>query len=57
MNSRGRWCWLKDWEGYKYEEIAKIVGLTDAQVRVYLHRARKQLKEYLVSVEAVLNGA
>ncbi len=47
---------LKDLEGYKYEEIAGITGLTDAQVRVYLHRARKQLKEHLVSVEAVLSG-
>jgi RNA polymerase sigma-70 factor (ECF subfamily) len=47
---------LKDWEGYKYEEIGRITGLTDAQVRVYLHRARKQLKADLVSVETVLNG-
>jgi RNA polymerase sigma factor (sigma-70 family) len=45
---------LKDYEGYRYEEIAQITGLTDAQVKVYLHRARKFLKEYLVSVENII---
>lgn len=45
---------LKDYEGYRYEEIAQITGLSDSQVKVYLHRARKTLKEYLVSVENVL---
>lgn len=45
---------LKDYEGYSYEEIAKITDLSDSQVRVYLHRARKVLKEYLVRVENVI---
>jgi RNA polymerase sigma factor (sigma-70 family) len=45
---------LKDYEGYRYEEIAQITGLSDSQVKVYLHRARKVLKEYLVSVENVI---
>jgi len=45
---------LKDYEGYSYEEIAQITGLSDSQVKVYLHRARKVLKDYLVSVENVL---
>ncbi len=45
---------LKDYEGYRYDEIAQITGLSDAQVKVYLHRARKTLKEYLVSIEFVL---
>lgn len=45
---------LKDNEGYKYEEIAQITGLSDAQVKVYLHRARKTLKQYLVSVEHII---
>lgn len=45
---------LKDYEGYRYEEIAKITGLSDAQVKVYLHRARKSLKEYLISVENII---
>ena len=45
---------LRDHEGYKYEEIAQITGLSDAQVKVYLHRARKALKQYLVSVENLI---
>jgi RNA polymerase sigma-70 factor (ECF subfamily) len=45
---------LKDYEGYRYEEIAKITGLTETQVKVYLHRARKTLKAYLVSVENII---
>jgi RNA polymerase sigma factor (sigma-70 family) len=45
---------LKDHEGYSYEEIAGITGLSVTQVKVYLHRARKTLKEYLVSVEHII---
>jgi RNA polymerase sigma factor (sigma-70 family) len=45
---------LKDYEGYRYEEIAQITGLSGDQVKVYLHRARKILKEYLVSVENII---
>lgn len=45
---------LKDYEGYKYDEIAQITGLSDSQVKVYLHRARKTLKDYLVSVEHII---
>src|SRR5687768_9853298 len=33
---------LKDYEGYSYEEIGKIMGLSESQVKVYLHRARVQ---------------
>jgi RNA polymerase sigma factor (sigma-70 family) len=45
---------LKDYEGYSYEEIGKIMNLSDSQVKVYLHRARLQLKEYIVKVENVI---
>ena len=45
---------LKDYEGYRYEEIAQITDLTETQVKVYLHRARKVLKDYLVSVENII---
>ena len=45
---------LKDYEGYSYEEIGTITGLSESQVKVYLHRARVQLKNYLVSPENVL---
>lgn len=45
---------LKDYEGYSYDEIAQITGLNESQVKVYLHRARKILKDYLVSVENII---
>ena len=45
---------LKDYEGYRYEEIAQITDLSETQVKVYLHRARKILKDYLVSVENII---
>jgi RNA polymerase sigma-70 factor (ECF subfamily) len=45
---------LKDYEGYSYEEIGRITNLSESQVKVYLHRARVQLKEYLVKVENII---
>jgi RNA polymerase sigma factor (sigma-70 family) len=45
---------LKDYEGYSYVEIGQITGLTESQVKVYLHRARTQLKHYLVSLENLI---
>lgn len=45
---------LKDYEGYSYEEIGTITGLNESQVKVYLHRARIQLKNYLVSPKNVI---
>ena len=45
---------LKDYEGYSYAEIGQITGLNESQVKVYLHRARLILKEYLVKVEHVI---
>ncbi len=45
---------LKDYEGYSYDEIGKIMNLSESQVKVYLHRARLQLKDYLVKVENVI---
>ncbi|HET9055443.1 MAG TPA: RNA polymerase sigma factor [Chitinophagaceae bacterium] len=45
---------LKDYEGYSYLEIGQITGLTESQVKVYLHRARLQLKNFLVSSENVI---
>ena len=45
---------LRDYEGYAYNEIAEITGMTESQVKVYIFRGRKFLKQYLVSVEAVL---
>lgn len=45
---------LKDYEGYSYEEIGDIMGLNSSQVKVYLHRARLQLRAYIVKPENVI---
>ena len=45
---------LKDYEGYSYEEIGEITGLNESQVKVYLHRARLNLRNYLVKPENVM---
>jgi RNA polymerase sigma factor (sigma-70 family) len=45
---------LRDYEGYSYEEIADITGLNESQVKVYIFRARKFLKTYLVSIDSLI---
>ncbi|REJ80520.1 MAG: RNA polymerase sigma factor [Bacteroidetes bacterium] len=45
---------LRDYEGYSYEEIAEITGLSLSQVKVYIYRARVFLKQYVGSMERVL---
>ncbi len=45
---------LRDYEGYSYEEIEKITGLNESQVKVYIYRARVTLKEYIVKMENVV---
>jgi len=45
---------LRDYEGYSYEEIGEITGLNPSQVKVYIFRARKKLKDYLVSIEHII---
>ena len=45
---------LKDYEGYNYAEIGQITGLNESQVKVYLHRARLQLRAYIVKPENVI---
>jgi RNA polymerase sigma factor (sigma-70 family) len=45
---------LKDYEGYSYGEIGQIMNLSESQVKVYLHRARLQLKDYIVKIENVI---
>lgn len=45
---------LKDYEGYNYNEIGEITGLNESQVKVYLHRARLQLRAYIVKPENVI---
>lgn len=38
---------LRDSEGYDYKEIGEILNLNESQVKVYLFRARKKIKNYL----------
>lgn len=45
---------LRDYEGYSYEEIGEICSLSEAQVKVYIFRARKALKEKIGSIEAII---
>jgi RNA polymerase sigma factor (sigma-70 family) len=45
---------LRDYEGYSYEEIGEITGLKEAQVKVYIFRARTFLKKHLGSIEALV---
>ena len=44
---------LRDYEGYSYAEIAKISGLSLSQVKVYIFRARKEMKAICLSLEKV----
>jgi len=45
---------LRDYEGYSYKEIAKILEITEAQVKVYIYRGRVFLKSYIKSPENVI---
>lgn len=45
---------LRDYEGYNYAEIAEITGLSESQVKVYIFRARKALKDYLKRLDLVI---
>jgi RNA polymerase sigma factor (sigma-70 family) len=40
---------LKDLEGYNYEEMCTITDLNLSQVKVYLHRARKKMKDFILA--------
>ncbi len=45
---------LRDYEGYNYNEIGKITGLSESQVKVYIYRARVILKEYIGNLYRVI---
>lgn len=45
---------LRDLEGYNYDEIGEITGLSESQVKVYIYRARVFLKQYIGSLERVI---
>lgn len=40
---------LKDLEGYNYDEMCKITALNLSQVKVYLYRARKKMKDFILA--------
>ena len=45
---------LRDYEGYSYKEIGQITDLNESQVKVYIFRARKLLKNYIGKIENVI---
>jgi RNA polymerase sigma-70 factor (ECF subfamily) len=45
---------LRDYEGYSYQEIGDITTLSEAQVKVYIYRARVFLKNYIGKMEVVI---
>ena len=38
---------LRDVEGYKYREVARMVGVTLGTVKAQIHRARRLLRDML----------
>ncbi|MFT5511984.1 MAG: RNA polymerase sigma factor (sigma-70 family) [Bacteroidia bacterium] len=45
---------LRDYEGYDYKSIGEIAGMTEAQVKINIFRARQFLKAYLKDMHLVL---
>jgi RNA polymerase sigma-70 factor (ECF subfamily) len=45
---------LRDYEGHDYRTIGTITGMSEAQVKINIFRARKALKEYIGSIESVM---
>lgn len=45
---------LRDYEGYAYQDIAEITGLSESQVKVYIYRGRLALKKYIGSLEVLI---
>jgi RNA polymerase sigma-70 factor (ECF subfamily) len=45
---------LHDWEGYSYKEIQQITNLSETQVKVYIYRARKFLRQYIGKLEYLI---
>ena len=41
---------LRDIEGYSYQDIGEILELSESQVKVYLFRARKKIKDYVKDI-------
>ncbi len=46
---------LRDYEGYSYHEIGDITGMSEAQVKVNIFRARTALKNKLKSIDNLID--
>ncbi len=46
---------LRDYEGYSYQEIGNITGMTEAQVKINIFRARTTLKNKLKSIDNLID--
>ena len=44
---------MRDIEGYSYAEIGEITSLSESQVKVYIYRARKSIKNFFEKLEKV----
>lgn len=45
---------LRDYEGYDYKAISEITGMTEAQVKINIFRARQFLKECIGKMEVLV---
>lgn len=45
---------LRDYEGYNYEEIGSITGLSESQVKVYIYRGRLTLRKLIGTPEVLV---
>ena len=48
---------LRDYEGYSYQEIGDITGMSEAQVKINIFRARTALKNKLKSIDNLIDIA
>ena len=46
---------LRDYEGYSYQEIGDITGMTEAQVKINIFRARTAMKNKLKSMDNLID--
>lgn len=45
---------LRDYEGYSYRELAEMTALSEAQVKIYLYRARVALKNSIGDIHYII---
>ena len=45
---------LRDYEGYSYQEIGEMTGLSESQVKVYIYRARIFLKNFIGAIDVLV---